>query len=329
VNNRQRTADAYYSLLERRGVARTTVVNEQVLNVIRIALNNPALTLNDLIEVKLPFDVTNIDTPELIPGGGPVQVAMLRSAKRSSVLLGWNADTVTAQVPPDVWIPGEPLILLEEIDLAMANDDGSLVVLPDGNPQMTRQLRVTLQSITLGCGDVPRITCNPLRGPGQAGNPGYVEVRTVGDREFPEGWLHRVNYYQPVSSRSEFEFRVVPQTVGRTITHVTQSMLDNVRVVPNPYLAISAFDYVADVRRLMFVALPPSGSIHIFTASGQYVQRLDWEPEDLQGTGDLAWEMNTKEGTEIASGVYMFVLETRDPESGNRLSKTGKFIVIK
>jgi hypothetical protein len=92
---------------------------------------------------------------------------------------------------------------------------------------------------------------------------------------------------------------------------------------------VSSFNYVADVRRISFTSLPPSGSIHILTISGQYVQRLDWEPEDLSGTGDLVWQMNTKEGTEITSGVYMYVVETVDPATGNKLSKTGKFAIIK
>jgi hypothetical protein len=83
------------------------------------------------------------------------------------------------------------------------------------------------------------------------------------------------------------------------------------------------------VRRLMFVGLPPRGMIQIFTASGQFVQQLLWEPHDLRGHGDLFWDMQTREGTEIAAGLYVFAVQARDPESGRELKKIGKFIVIR
>src|SRR5690606_40381981 len=99
--------------------------------------------------------------------------------------------------------------------------------------------------------------------------------------------------------------------------------------VPNPYIVRNGFEFEADVRRLMFVNLPPTGKIQIFTVSGQFVQQIQWEPQDLHGHGDLFWDMQTREGTEIAAGLYVFVVEAPDPETGRVLKKTGKFIVIR
>jgi hypothetical protein len=326
VNDPQKTVDHYVSLLQRRVVASRTEVNQEVLRAIQHRVD-PNLTLDDLIEVKLPFTARNLFFGE--PGvGTPVRLVMLRRNKLGSVLLGMPPDTVTAPVPEDVWVPGERLMLLEEVDLARTDESGQLVLTPSGDPTWVQELRVTVITATLGC-EAPRITCNPIRGPGFAGTPGYVEVRYRGHRDWPTGWTLAVHYRDVVTAQSIFEFAVVPEKVGHGISRITAQDLDMVRVVPNPYVGRSAFEYVADVRRIMFTYLPPQGTIQIFTASGQFVQQLEWTPEELMGAGDLVWNMETREGNHVAAGLYLYVLQTTDPESGANLKRTGKFVIIK
>jgi len=187
---------------------------------------------------------------------------------------------------------------------------------------------VTWDEATVGCDD-PRPTCNPVSGPRLAAIPGFVEVRPNGSPGYPNGWDLNAVYLNPFTSQSRFEFAKYPGYTGSSITRVTQIQLDSVLVVPNPYLGRSAYEVEGAVRRLMFTHLPPSGTLQIFTASGQFLQRLKWEPADLAGNGDLFWDMETREGNLIASGLYIFVVETNSPDTGEYLKKLGKFIVIR
>ncbi len=79
----------------------------------------------------------------------------------------------------------------------------------------------------------------------------------------------------------------------------------------------------------MFTHLPPTGSIRIFTVSGQFVQELTWGPEDLARNGDLFWDMKTRENRDLAAGLYIYVVEATNPADGGRLTKTNKFVVIR
>ena len=108
--------------------------------------------------------------------------------------------------------------------------------------------------------------------------------------------------------------------------------MDSVRVVPNPYIMFSKWQVAStslNDARLLFTHLPPRGVIRIYTVSGQFIQQLTWEPEDLAGNGDLFWDMRTREGTDIAGGLYIFLVSADNPADGKRLQKTGKFAVIR
>ena len=327
----QNTAAAYTQLLEQRPVASQTEVTPEILAAIQRDID-PSITMDDLIQVKLPIErIRNVafDADESSQGE-TVRIAMLRSSKISTVVLGQAPDSVTATVPEDVWIPGEPLILLEEVELAETNPDGTVRLDASGRPITRTDLRVTFSEATLSCQDTGSpATCNPVRGPGQASAPGYVEVRWIGHPDYPLGWEHRFTYDNPLTSSTVFEFEISPSQVGERVARLTQADLSNVRVVPNPYLGRSEYEYVGSVRRIMFTSLPPSGTIQIFTASGQFVQQLNWEPQDLKGNGDMFWGMQTHEGTEIAPGLYLYVIQAKDPESGAELRHGGKFVIIK
>src|SRR5690606_12904340 len=113
-----------------------------------------------------------------------------------------------------------------------------------------------------------RATCNPVKGPPTAARPGHVEVRPNGHREFPDGWDLRVVYKNEFNSLVSYEFDVFPTRLGEGVTKVTRASLDRVHTVPNPYIVRNGFEFEANVRRLMFVNLPPTGKIQIFTVSG-------------------------------------------------------------
>src|SRR5258708_26052234 len=60
------------------------------------------------------------------------------------------------------------------------------------------------------------------------------------------------------------------------------------------------FPYTTLFRSLMFTHVPPSGTLHIYTLSGQFVQQIIWDETSpdirmqLNGDGDLLDELDRK-----------------------------------
>ncbi|MCF7912253.1 MAG: hypothetical protein K9M99_06980 [Candidatus Cloacimonetes bacterium] len=123
--------------------------------------------------------------------------------------------------------------------------------------------------------------------------------------------------------------------------------LDNIYVVPNPYISHSKFDGRINndtkgdkSRRLWFVNLPEKCTIKIWTLAGDLVDVLEHDGnnnfEDIisvskaameaQAAGGLEpWDILTKYNQIPAPGIYLF--SVHDHDSGK--SKVGKFVIIK
>jgi hypothetical protein len=98
--------------------------------------------------------------------------------------------------------------------------------------------------------------------------------------------------------------------------------------VPNPYVAASRFEpsnpYLngRGERRLMFMGLPPQCTVRIYTITGELVQTL--RKDDGVDNGQLAWDLTTRDGMNIAYGIYLFHVDA--PGIGQSV---GRFAVIK
>jgi hypothetical protein len=103
-----------------------------------------------------------------------------------------------------------------------------------------------------------------------------------------------------------------------------------IKVVPNPYVATNAMEsavsnpYLNQPRRLMFTHIPSRCTIKIFTSSGVYIDEIK-VADNPPDNGIVHWDMLTKEGLEIAAGIYLYHIKS--DESGKE--KLGKFAVIK
>ena len=124
---------------------------------------------------------------------------------------------------------------------------------------------------------------------------------------------------------------------------VTRGDLRQVRVVPNPYLVQSQYDRILTDQargirladpRIVFSGVPEMGTLRIFSVSGQFLQELNWTAADLEqvngtaGTGDLPYNLRTREGTDLSSGLYIYVITAKGPTGGNQKVR-GKFVVIR
>ena len=106
--------------------------------------------------------------------------------------------------------------------------------------------------------------------------------------------------------------------------------MSEIKVVPNPYIGTNAMEsavsnpYLNQPRRLMFTHIPAQCTIKIFTSSGIFVDEVvvkDNPPDN----GIVHWDMLTKEGLEIAAGIYVYYVKSE--QTGEE--KLGKFAVIK
>jgi len=119
-----------------------------------------------------------------------------------------------------------------------------------------------------------------------------------------------------------------------------QSDQRHVIVVPNPYKAHAEWDLVPREEdpsgtKVTFMNLPRTkGTIRIFSLAGDLVRILPFDgkpPEDLQygkdpvarGAGAVSWNLISRNGQRIVSGVYLYSVET---ELGRDL---GRFVVIR
>ncbi|HDP67239.1 MAG TPA: hypothetical protein ENN20_01915 [Candidatus Marinimicrobia bacterium] len=118
---------------------------------------------------------------------------------------------------------------------------------------------------------------------------------------------------------------------------VATETLDNVKVVPNPYIGSAKWnnpspsDNFPWKHRLQFTNLPADATVKIFTLDGDYVAKVQanktvivGESVNLASPSVAEWDLMTRNNQEAAPGIYMYVVES--PSLGE---KVGKFIIVR
>jgi len=145
------------------------------------------------------------------------------------------------------------------------------------------------------------------------------------DRPPRPGTSFRFRTIKPFQTGDRIRFTIRPPAFDAS---KARHDLRNIYVVPNPYVATSKFEPSSvyrigrGERRIYFMNLPPECTIRIYTLSGQHVQTL--EHRGGIDNGQLAWDLTTKDGMQLAYGVYIFHVEA--PGVGEYV---GRFAVIK
>lgn len=149
--------------------------------------------------------------------------------------------------------------------------------------------------------------------------------------------VYAMRFAKPWFKTDSLTFTVSAQ--NKIDAEMAKSKMQDIRVVPNPYVASNMMEgsvvnkWLNQRRRLLFTNLPERCTIKIFTVSGVLVRELV-APDDaltsFSGFGEsnnglLHWDMLTKEGLEIAAGMYFY--HVKDENTGEEIS--GKFAVIK
>ena len=272
------------------------------------------LAQSDLVAVKAPFTIRNESF------GRDVQIAMARRFS-DRLLLGVLLDTVRVDIPFDQWVPGDALFFIEPVEEDSTTAVG-VVLGTGGTPIKVTHETVTFSPAVFGC-DTPRIGCNPV-GALSRGQSGYLA-------QFP-GDSTVFGYFAAFTVDSRFDFNVVPPVTVDDITAVTDSMMALIQVVPNPFVVFSQYQTSITSSRVLFTNVPPMGKLRIYTVSGQFVQQVEWTQADLQSSGDLAYNLRSREDIDIASGLYIWVITApSNPQVATSapIRARGKFVVIR
>ncbi len=131
-----------------------------------------------------------------------------------------------------------------------------------------------------------------------------------------------------------------------------KSDMENIYVVPNPYIGQSKFDgrreddFTGDrSRRIWFINIPEDCTIKIYTLAGDLVDKVvhhgsegediitigaalnkdKMKMSDITATGMASWDLLSHNNQIIAAGVYLF--SVKDHATGD--IKVGKFVIIK
>ncbi len=126
-------------------------------------------------------------------------------------------------------------------------------------------------------------------------------------------------------SADAFEFTMKRQ--GMDVS-AAKSSLDNIKVVPNPYVAASVweernpFNTGRGPRVLHFNHLPQVCTIRIYTVDGELVTTIEHNSTLLDGTAE--WNLLTRDNLAVSYGVYIYQVDA--PGIGQKI---GRFAVIK
>jgi hypothetical protein len=130
---------------------------------------------------------------------------------------------------------------------------------------------------------------------------------------------------KPFRTGEQFQFKVQRASVD---ADSAASDLDKIAVVPNPYVGAASWEppnpYKAGrgERRIFFINLPAQCTIRVYTVRGNLVQTISHETQ--LSNGQESWDLVTKDGMDLAYGVYVFHVDA--PGIGEKI---GKFAVIK
>ncbi len=98
-----------------------------------------------------------------------------------------------------------------------------------------------------------------------------------------------------------------------------------VKVVPNPYIVTNQWEKTTLSRKIAFTGLPGKCKIRIYNMAGDLVKIIEHQADGTQKNefgGTATWNLLNTHDQKIASGVYIFYVESDIGES------TGKFAVV-
>jgi hypothetical protein len=169
------------------------------------------------------------------------------------------------------------------------------------------------------------LTSKPLKGRLGAGDRVLVlssdsvsrswafDIVTVGTEVRPvKGDVYRITTTKNWDRADRYQFTLVG---NEATTQSAAAAMGNIYTVPDPYLTVSSLERKIinesegrGDRRIDFVNLPSQCRITIFSTSGRLVRVL--QHQATENNARESWDLRTKDGLEVASGIYLYVVES-------------------
>ncbi|KPK98733.1 MAG: hypothetical protein AMJ90_09860, partial [candidate division Zixibacteria bacterium SM23_73_2] len=121
---------------------------------------------------------------------------------------------------------------------------------------------------------------------------------------------------KPNTSDDVFAFKTNKPYISTDLVN-----LDDIRVVPNPYIVRNNWEPSRDYSRLAFTRLPDKCTIRIYTMAGDLIRTLRHDSAEFDGNEN--WDLMNKNNQKIAAGIYIYHVESDYGEI------IGKFAVIR
>jgi len=142
------------------------------------------------------------------------------------------------------------------------------------------------------------------------------------------GDVFQIRTTKPFRTGDVFQFKTKGESVDQRLA---VSSLGRIAVVPNPYVAVASWERKQTTsagigsrgeRRIDFIHLPQKATIRIYTLKGDLVDVI--EHESTIDNGAASWDLRTREGLDIAFGIYVYHVD-----AGKLGEEVGKFAIIK
>jgi len=153
----------------------------------------------------------------------------------------------------------------------------------------------------------------------------FAQDTSVAANDFGAGDIIRIYTSKSFANDDRFSFTT---TIAYEDKTQAKAELDRIAVVPNPYVVAASWEpqhlFISGrgTRKIDFIHLPRECTIKIFTISGYLIDTIQ-HTSSLED-GSEAWNMLSKDGLEIAYGIYIYHVDA--PGIGEKI---GKFALIK
>ncbi len=147
-----------------------------------------------------------------------------------------------------------------------------------------------------------------------------VAIPETGDVAPQVGDVFKFTLTRQFSVNDKYLFQTFAEQVAPTKT-----MLEQIKIVPNPYIVRNTWERSKDYAQLQFINLPEMCTIRVYTLAGDHVQTIEHnEQAESDKPGWEWWDLLTHNNQKIAVGIYFYHIEA--PGVGEYL---GKFAVVR
>ncbi len=293
------------------------------------------------LNVDMPFDQGSYDYANSgwVQGSGIMRVV---PTIRESSYLAWDYHIIFSSDPSvyttttsiktgirdavDDRIPTNEILLGQSFGFYVKNET---LLKPDGSHVLMDMVVHDVNKNGVFDKSEDKIIVGGMRNDGKwAGTAFVIDFNLASTATYPKSDdIFRVKFSRPFWKDDYLTFTI--NSYDDIDADSLAKTMDNIRVVPNPYVATNVMEpavsnqFLNQRRSLMFTNVPAQALIKIFTISGVLVDEISINNSPEKGI--VHWDMLTREGLEIAAGMYLFHIEAL--ATGDQ--KIGKFAVIK